>query len=123
MNALKSIAIVLFCCFVSLSNGQSSVIWNGGITEEERLTAPEEGTKLVFFVASGNYLANIAVTITNEGEQEIIATTTIGPWLIVDLPAGTFQLIAERENGDRQSIKFELNANDVSKIGIMFPGD
>lgn len=101
---------------------QSPVIWTGGISEQERAEAPTTGTRLVFFVSAGNYLSNIAVRITDSNDREIVNTTTAGPWLILDLPAGRYNVQATRSNGDEQGVQIEVVAGTDAEYGIMFPG-
>lgn len=101
---------------------QNPVIWTGGISEEERAEAPTTGTRLVFFVSAGNYLSNIAVRITDDNSREVVNTTTAGPWLILDLPAGRYSVQATRGNGDVQGVQIEIVAGTDAEFGIMFPG-
>jgi hypothetical protein len=76
----------------------------------------------VFLVSAGNYLSNIAVRITDSNDREIVNTTTAGPWLILDLPAGRYNVQATRSNGDEQGVQIEVVAGTDAEFGIMFPG-
>ena len=64
------------------------IVFNGGVTIEERDTAPAEGTRLVFAVTAGNFLSDIAVTVTNASGNQVVNVTTEGLWLILDLDPG-----------------------------------
>ncbi|MBI3992176.1 MAG: hypothetical protein HY342_02795 [Candidatus Lambdaproteobacteria bacterium] len=72
-----------------------------GVGQEERLPHPEFPLKLVFAVQSGAYLAAIDVTITDAGGKQVLQTKSLGPWLFVDLPAGTYKVQAKRANGEQ----------------------
>jgi hypothetical protein len=100
---------------------QNPVIWTGGISEEERAEAPTTGTRLVFFVSAGNYLSDITVRITDSDDREVVDTTTTGPWLILNLPAGRYNVQATRSNGDVQGVQIEVVAGTNAEFGIMFP--
>ena len=71
-----------------------------GVGQEERVPHPEYPLKLVFAVQSGAYLAAIDVTITDENGKEVLRTKAAGPWLFVDLPAGMYNVQAQRANGE-----------------------
>ena len=79
---------------------QEIIISNGGITIAERESAPAEGSKLSFFVRAGNYLSNVTVVVRNQAGEELVNTVTDGPWLILDLPNGSYQVIATLSNGE-----------------------
>lgn len=99
---------------------QSPVIWTGGITLEERDTAPTTGTRLEFFVTGGNYLSNITVTVTGSNGQQLVSTVTEGPWLILDLAPGSYRVQATRGNGDTQGGTINVTG-DGGKFAFMFP--
>lgn len=80
---------------------QSPVLWSGGIGEEERATAPAEGTKLVFFAEGGRFVANVKVQVSDAGGKLLVDTVVDGPWLILRLPAGRYRVQAET-GGSRQ---------------------
>jgi len=70
------------------------VVWSGGIGTEERDSAPKEGTKLVFFVESGNFLANVQVVVKDSGGHEVVNAVSKGPWMILNLPPGRYHVRA-----------------------------
>ncbi len=118
----KYLLILAFSLMASISSAQDYVIWNGGITIGERESAPNSGTKLVFFVAGGNFLSDIQVAVSDDANVVLVNTSTNGPWLILNLPGGSYTVEAERGNGDIQSIEIAIDENDNSEFGIMFPG-
>ncbi|MFM1896443.1 MAG: hypothetical protein RLZZ385_1517 [Pseudomonadota bacterium] len=98
---------------------QDAVIFNGGISEEERATAPNTGTKLVFFVRAGNYLANVSVTIKNAAGAEVVNTVARGPWLILNLPSGRYSVAASLPGGETQSLTIDVDGS-TREYGFMF---
>ncbi len=95
------------------------VIFNGGVTVEERESAPDRGTRLVFFVTAGNFLSNIDVIVSSDSGSELVNTTTEGPWLILDLDPGRYQVTAERSNGEVQSLVIEVGESS-QEFGFSF---
>lgn len=116
-NTLLGMAISLLLCGNMLA--QEIIIFNGGITIAERQSAPEDGTKLSFFVQAGNYLSNVKVIVQTTSGEELVNTVTNGPWLILDLPSGTYQVIASISNGETQSLPITIT-DDNQEFGFMF---
>jgi hypothetical protein len=50
--------------------------------------------KLVFAVMNGNYLADVSVAIAEPGGEVLVNTEANGPWLLADLPEGTYEVAA-----------------------------
>lgn len=98
---------------------QNPILFNGGISEEERATAPTTGTRLVFFVRAGNYLADVRVTVRAADGREVVSTVTSGPWLILDLPPGRYQVVAALENGETHSLAIDVDGQP-REFGFMF---
>ena len=117
----KLLLLLLLIASSQLALGASNrILFNGGVTIEERATAPAEGTRLVFAITAGNYLSNIAVTVTNSAGNEIINATTEGPWLILDLEPGRYQVIARRSNGQEQSLSIQVDSGN-QEFAFHFP--
>jgi len=117
--ALKFISYLIIFASLPLA-AQSPVIFNGGITLDERESAPQTGTKLEFFVASGSFLAAISVTVSDDSGREVVSTVTRGPWLILNLEPGTYRVQAQRNNGDVQGGTINVTGG-VEKFSFMFP--
>ncbi|MEQ8955289.1 MAG: hypothetical protein RL120_14255 [Gammaproteobacteria bacterium] len=100
----------------------SPIIFNGGITMEERAGAPTEGIRLVFFVAAGNFLSDIDVSVSNEAGRELVNVTTEGPWLILDLDPGNYRVVATRGNGQVQSLIIRVDESS-QEFGFSFPDE
>lgn len=101
---------------------EDPVVFNGGISLEERASAPQEGTKLEFFVASGAYLSDVNVRIEDQAGNEVVNTVTDGPWLILDLPEGEYNVYASFEDTGEQSGQITVDSRS-QQFGYMFPSE
>ncbi len=101
---------------------EDPVVFNGGISLEERAAAPEEGTKLEFFVADGAYLSDVHVVVADDSGQELVNTVTDGPWLILDLPDGEYNVQASLGDDLVQSGQITVDSR-AEKFGYMFPAE
>lgn len=101
---------------------EDPVVFNGGISLEERASAPQEGTKLEFFVASGAYLSDVNVRIEDQAGNELVNTVTDGPWLILDLPEGEYNVYASFEDAGEQSGQITVDSRS-QQYGYMFPSE
>jgi hypothetical protein len=75
-------------------NGIRYLTGGVGLEERSRLEAMAEdcNLKLVFALASGNYLANVAVEIEDSRGKKLIAQGSNGPWFFVKLPEGEYRV-------------------------------
>ena len=120
MRTLFILTIALLF-FSSTAEESNYFLWSGGVSREERAEAPDGGTKLVFFVSGGNYLTGIDVSVKTNSGQELLNVTNTGPWLILDLTAGDYIIVATRGNGDVQSTTISVEGNVAAEFGFMFP--
>jgi hypothetical protein len=93
MNRVIVIAAVLAMSAPAVAQ-DSVVVWTGGIGVEERDAAPKEGTKLVFFVETGNFLSDVQVSIKDAAGKEIVNAVSKGPWMILNLAPGRYTVHA-----------------------------
>lgn len=100
-------------------SAQEPVLFNGGISSEERASAPTTGTKLVFSVRAGIFLSNVSVVVKNADGQEVVNTVTKGPWLILNLPAGRYRLTASIDSGETQGQMVDFDGAS-KEVGFMF---
>lgn len=92
----KVVTLLLLSALGSLATAQNDyVMFSGGVGQEERASAPATGTRLIFMGDAGHFVANVKVTITDSSGKQLVDTTCPGPWLILDLPAGSYDLRAE----------------------------
>lgn len=120
---VKSLFLTLLIISASLSVAEENelILWSGGISFDERSEAPAAGTKLVFFVESGSFLASMKVSVKDESGEELVNFSDTGPWLILDLPEGKYSVIAERSNGDTQSAVITVDAGITQEFSFRFP--
>ena len=81
--------------------GQSFVSGGVGTTERDTLDLERAGYDLSILTAargSGNYLADVHIRITDSQSRQVLETVMDGPWLLVDLPAGRYQVEATRNH-------------------------
>ena len=116
----SSLMVIAVLMLAQQAAAQNPVIWSGGITVDERAQAPTNGTKLVFFAEDGDFLANVHVIIKDAQGKVVIDTVCPGPWLIVDLPEGTYQ--ARAEVGEKaQGVAIVSGADGKKEYGFRFP--
>jgi hypothetical protein len=98
---------------------EDPVVFNGGISLEERASAPEEGTKLEFFLSGGPYVSDVHVVVADDAGNELVNTVTDGPWLILDLPDGEYNVQASLGQDQVQGGKIMVDSRS-EKFGYMF---
>lgn len=74
---------------------------SGGVGTEsiERLNANARNfnLKLVFSTKSGEFLSGVKVGIADAAGKSVVAAVADGPWFLVKLPSGTYQVTASFE--------------------------
>jgi hypothetical protein len=77
----------------------------GGIGETERqaivASAREYNLQLRFAERGGAYLADVAVNVTGPGGQSVLNVRANGPYVLANLPAGTYQVSAEAKGQEQ----------------------
>ena len=91
-----------------------------GIGEE---AATEEAAfphslKLVYAQQNGQYLGDIAITIGRNG-QTLLETVCPGPWLLANLPEGTYTLTSRFE-GKTQEGQIRIGGGAPRQVTIRF---
>lgn len=88
-------------------NALAQDVWTGGVGMNERELAPDYNTRIQFFVNGGSYLSDVHFVLYDEQGMRMHEGTTDGPWVLVDLPAGTYSVKATRTaTGETQSTRF-----------------
>lgn len=59
--------------------------------------AKDFNLKLVFALQSGNYVSDVKVVIADGKRKTLVDATSAGPWFLVKLPAGKYQIDATFE--------------------------
>lgn len=71
---------------------------SGGIGDEslDQLgsVAREFNLKLVFALKTGDYVSDVMVSVADAKGKTLLETTSEGPWLMLKLPAGNYQVAA-----------------------------
>ena len=112
------VAIVSFgasTAFALTTNTTNGITYlTGGITVDERQEMAEQRKNfsllLKLAAKSGRYLGDVSVNITDGKGAAVFESTTDGPWLMVNLPAGSYTLKATN-GGVSQSQKIGIGPN------------
>jgi hypothetical protein len=94
--ALVPIARATSDVIVQAASGVSYVYGGIGDDSIERLNSLAGGfnLKLVFALNSGNYVSGVRVAIADAAGKTVLDTTSEGPWFLVKVPAGNYQVVA-----------------------------
>jgi hypothetical protein len=111
--------LLMFVAFLPVYAMAQQYVFNGGIGTDEREMAPEEGTRLVFFASSGSYLSGVQVQVEDMNGRELVNIQTRGPWLILDLPTGQYQLQASLGDNTQGGV-FSVGGDSPAEYGYMF---
>ncbi len=120
---ISTIAVMLMIFFTISEAATNKILFNGGISLDERESAPLTGTKLEFVVSSGSFLSDINVSVTDSAGKEVVNAKTKGPWLVLDLDPGNYIVYAQRDNDDGQGgvITVAGKSEESEKFTFMFP--
>ena len=76
--------------------------YSGGVGIEERRQLPQlYPLKVVFRTDRGHLLCNAEVTVSSAGKTVFRGGADNGPWLIVDLPPGSYDITAVQDGKSR----------------------
>ena len=89
-NAISADATVQTSGGVSYVSGG---VGDSSISKLESL-AKDFNLKLVFALQSGNYVSDVKVVIADAKGKTLVDATSAGPWFLVKLPAGSYQIVA-----------------------------
>lgn len=75
---------------------------SGGVGEDslQRMKALSKdfNLKVIFALKAGNYLADVAVVISDARGAKVLETVSEGPWFLAKLPPGKYQFTAAYES-------------------------
>jgi hypothetical protein len=92
----------------------------GAAAREALMNAADEyNLKLEFAVAEGNYLADVAVSINTPDGVPVLRAFSPGPWLMVKLPAGRYQVDV---NGFEKTFEQEVTVPAQGLETVIFNG-
>ena len=93
---------------------QGYAFMSGGVGIDERNQMMKQAhlydLELSFADRSGKYLSDVQVVINDERGDEIVNTTTNGPWFYINLPTGKYDVKATVDNQT-----MEINGLKISK--------
>jgi len=128
----KRLRGLLFGCLafscVSVSAGEPVLAWQayngtlfitGGVGEEEmeqiNASRGEFNLQLLMAEKSGTYVTGVQVTITDSKGATSLDVDSAGPYLLVKLPAGTYQIKAVYDDRS-QNKRVELREGKAQKM-------
>lgn len=81
--------------------------------------------KLVFAVRNGDYLTDVAVQVTEKGSGEVVydGGCKYGPWLMLDLPAGSYEVTAEAGSKQVKTVTLDVGDSGQTEKTIIFDAD
>jgi hypothetical protein len=96
----------------------------GGVGESGRAeieaVQDQYSLKLVFAYTNGEFLAQVKVVISDAAGKTLVSTDADGPWLLVDLPAGTYKVDAT-VNGQTKTEQVSVPASGLKTVNILWP--
>jgi hypothetical protein len=82
---------------------------SGGVGAEEVATLSSEKRQYALAIltaakGSGAFLADVRVRITDEQSKQVLDVVMDGPWLLVDVPAGRYQVEAVQNSRTQKNV-------------------
>lgn len=92
---------------------------NGGVGIKQRNAIDQVednfGLKLVFADFEGRYIADVAVDILDNNGRRVFSLDEAGPWLLTDLPPGSYQVRASFD-GERKTRRVQVGRDGVRTV-------
>lgn len=83
---------------------------------------PAFPVRLEFAAANGNFLGDPAVTVTDAGGKPVFSAQCNGPWVLIELPAGSYQVHATGQKGQyAKDFTISVKAGGQTKKTIRLP--
>jgi hypothetical protein len=94
---------------------------SGGVGVEEREAMEESAgaynLHLVFSKTPGSYVANVRVIIRDADGNEVLSAVSDGPWFLVKLPEGKYEVISVyREVTRSKTVSVTNKINKINKV-------
>lgn len=97
---------------------------SGGIGQDEAQAMKEAAgrynTAMTFTLNSGQYVSDVKVVVKKPDGQEVLATVTEGPMLLMDLPPGSYTVAATLD-GRTQTRKVTVGKGRHQKLVLRWP--
>ena len=78
-------------------------------------------TKINFFVQGNAYLKDMDVKVTNMKDKVFYNGLSLGPWLVINLAPGKYQVTATRDSGQTESTSFHVASGQQTTVPLNFP--
>ncbi|NEX17852.1 MAG: carboxypeptidase regulatory-like domain-containing protein [Halochromatium sp.] len=75
--------------------------------------------KLVFAYTNGDFLAEVKVVIRDAAGNTLVSTDADGPWLLVKLPAGSYQ-VAATVDGETKTEQVSVPASGLKTVNMLW---
>ncbi len=100
---------------------------SGGVSDEEQVSLHAQREQFSLWVitaakASGAYLSDVQVKVTDSQEQVVFDAPLEGPWLMIDLPLGRY-VVEARLNGETQRHITTIHPGDHHQAFFYFGVD
>jgi hypothetical protein len=89
-----------------------------GVGEEARMPHKDFSLKCVFAERLGPYVAGVKVAIYDADGGKVVETFSAGPWLFVDLPEGSYRVVAQRDSGPKAAGSVTVTAGKQRSLYI-----
>jgi hypothetical protein len=111
----------------AMTTGQSAQGWafiDGGIGQTETESMESDRGKYSLWImtagrTSGAHLADVDVTIVNDKGQQVFERRLDGPWLMIDLPLGRYE-VRSRYGEESQASITTIHPGDHHQIVFYF---
>ncbi len=105
-------------------NGVALVSGGIGVDSQQRLKAlePQFNLKLVFTLVEGNYVSDVAVTVRNAAGKVLVEHVADGPFLLVKLPAGRYD-VAAVYGGTRKQLQVNVREGRLQTEYVRWPSN
>jgi hypothetical protein len=91
-----------------------------GVGFDSRVNLPSFALKLIFANKTNKYLAGIDTEITPLPNGKSTRIYSNGPWLLVDLPPGTYAVKATTTKGHRISKQILVTKGQVTQVKLVW---
>ncbi len=118
----KYLFLIIFSMFVTQATlAQDAPTWSGGIGDESvaemRARQAEFNLKFVFTLMEGDFVADVAVKITDAKGKVVLEKTSDGPIFMTTLPAGQYEATLTF-GGEAQTRKFAVGARGMRTVQL-----
>lgn len=113
---------VALACACAASFAQAAMCGGVGVDDQNRMKAeaPRHDLMLTFAVSSGAYLSDVDVSISNV-KGVVLQQRCGGPLMLVDLPAGAYQVSATPPKGAAQKKSVTVGGKKPASVTFTWP--